>query len=147
MTTLQPKVRETACTVETMDFLGHGTLTEVDVVGGTAKFEWTGLVCDVSFKQSLQKEMASFDGRWVRLTGFATFDEVERWMQIEADSVLEPDRWVTADEILSRPPDPETWRRRQEEPWVCVEPFDVDDFLEAIYESSRGRSWKESKVS
>lgn len=147
MTTLQPKRDETASTVETMEFLGHGRLTDVDIDAGTAKFDWTGLVCDVSFKQLLHEEMASFNGKWVRLTGFATFDEVERWMRIEADSVSEDTRFVTPDELLSRPPNARSNSSDRRNQVVASEPFDVDDFLESIYVSSRGRSWKGSRVS
>ena len=147
MTTLQPRARETASTVETMDFRGDGRLTEVDVVAGTAKLHWTGEVCDVSFEPSLREEMASSEGKWVKLLGVATFDDVEDWMRIDATGISEPKRLVTAEEIIERGPLPEDMRKKQAEPLRCSEPFDVDEFLESIYVSSRGRSWYDSRVS
>ena len=147
MTTLQPRARDTVSTVETMDFHSDGRLYAVDLTTNTAKLEWAGRIREVEFGTELREAMASFDGKWVELSGVATFDEVAGWMRIDATEISKPTRYLTADEIIERGPLPEEMRKKQAEPLRCSEPFDVDDFLEAIYESSRGRSWKESKVS
>ena len=147
MTTLQPKARETASTVETMDYTGDGRLYDVDLKTNTAKLEWAGRIREVEFGADLREAMASFDGKWVELSGVATFDEVEGWMRIDATGISKPTRYLTADEIIERGPLPEEMRKKQAEPWECSEPFDVDEFLESIYVSSRGRSWYDSRVS
>ena len=147
MTTLRPKARETASTVETMDFHSDGRLHSVDLTTNTAKFEQGGKVRDVEFGAELGEEMASSEGKWVKLSGVATFDEVAGWMRINTTGISEPDRALTVDEILERDSFPEELRKKQAEPLRCSEPFDVDEFLEGIYVSSRGRSWRESKVS
>ena len=147
MTTLQPKARETASTVETMDFHSDGRLHSVDLTTNTAKFDWLADEVDVSFGAELGEVMTSFDGKWVMLSGVATFDDVEDWMKIDVESVREEKRCFTVDEILSRPPVPTPPPSREHIEFVTNDPFDVDDFLEAIYESSRRRSWKESSVS
>ena len=147
MTTLQPKARETASTVETMDYTGDGRLYDVDLKTNTAKLEWAGRIREVEFGADLREAMASFDGKWVELSGVATFDEVEGWMRIDATGISEPKRLVTADEILSRPPVPTPPPSREHIEFVTNDPFDVDEFLESIYVSSRGRSWYESSVS
>ena len=147
MTTLQPKARETASTVETMDINSDGRLYAVDLAANTAKFEQGGKVREVEFGAELRDEMASSEGKWVKMQGVATFDEVEGWMRIDATGISEPDRALTVDEILERGPLPEEMRKKQAEPLRCSEPFDVDEFLESIYVSSRGRSWYDSRVS
>ena len=147
MTTLQPKAREAASTVETMDFHSDGRLYAVDLATNTAKFDWLADQVDVSFGTELGEEMASFEGKWVMLSGIATFDDVEDWMMIDVESVREEKRCFTVDEILSWPPVPAPPPSGEHVEFVTNDPFDVDDFLEAIYESSRGRSWKESSVS
>ena len=147
MTTLQPKARETASTVETMDFRGDGRLYAVDLTTNTAKFDWAGKVRDVEFGAELGEEMASSEGKWIKLLGVATFDEVEGWMRIDATGISEPKRLVTADEILSRPSVPTPPPSREHIEFVTNDPFDVDEFLESIYVSSRGRSWYDSRVS
>ena len=147
MTTLQPKARETASTVETMDINSDGRLYAVDLATNTAKFEQGGKVREVEFGAELRDEMASSEGKWVKMQGVATFDEVEGWMRIDATGISEPDRALTVDEILERGPLPEEMRKKQAEPLRCSEPFDVDEFLESIYVSSRGRSWYDSRVS
>ena len=146
MTTLQPKARETASTVETMDFHSDGRLHAVDLTTNTAKFDQAGRVRDVEFGAELGEEMASSEGKWVKLSGVATFDEVAGWMRIDATAVLEPKRLVTAEELLSRPPVPTPPPSRRHKEFVANDPFDVHEFLEGIYVSSRGRSWKESRV-
>lgn len=147
MTTLQPKRDETGSTVETMVFRGDGLLTEVDVIADTAKLHWTGQVCDVSFEPSLREGMASSEDKWVKLLGVATFDEAAGWMRIDATAISEPKRFVTAEELLSRPPVPTPPPSRRHKEFVANDPFDVHEFLESIYVSSRGRSWNDSKVS
>ena len=146
MTTLQPKRDETASTVETMDFNSDGRLYAVDLMTNSAKFDQAGRVREVEFGADLSEEMASSDGKWIKLSGVATFDEVAGWMRIDATAISEPKRLVTAEELLSRPPVPTPPPSRRHKEFVASDPFDVHEFLETIYVSSRGRSWNDSRV-
>ena len=124
----------------------NGLLTHVDAESRTGRIEWLDEERAISFAPDLLMQLPELVGRTVWVTGSGRFEADGTLACIDVDDVEEGKWGLTPSEFI------ELQARRglmKFDPDALVrssEPFDVDEFLETIYEA-RGRSWKESKVS
>lgn len=118
--------------------LMHGWLVEVDPEGGTAVLSGYR-DCRVRLRLTADKvgDALKLKQKFVKVTGHGWIDENDQWIVVVVEEIGPPDPQRSVEEILNDPNpkifDPDKIVR-------ASEPFDVDDFLRAIYEG-RGRTW------
>lgn len=132
------KHREISSLGEPEPALMYGRLVDVDAKAGTAV-----LNVYMDFRVPLRLSGARVEAalnlkqKFVKVTGQGWLDENDQWIAVDVDEICPPEPPRSIDEILSDPNpkvfDPDKVVR-------ASEPFDVDDFLRAIYEG-RGRTW------
>ena len=119
--------------------LMYGRLVEVDPEEGTAVLS-AYRDCRVPLRLSAAKveDALKLKQKFVKVTGQGWLDEEnDQWIVVVVEEIGPPAPQRSVEEILNDPNpkifDPEQVVR-------ASEPFDVDDFLRAIYEG-RGRTW------
>ena len=130
--------REISSLGEPEPALMYGRLVDVDPAAGTAVLR-DYPDCRVPLRLSAAQvgEALKLRQKFVRVAGQGWFDENDQWIVVVVDEISPPEPPRSIDEILNDPNpkifDPDKVVR-------ASEPFDVDDFLRAIYEG-RGRTW------
>ena len=104
-----------------------GRIRRVDVESGVADFEWVGIVRPLYFCRDLASTVRELDGKRVRVRGTGTFNvSDEDLIRIDLDAVSpEPG----PDGLPAIDPGPVKHASFD---------FDVDEFLQVIYEARRG---------
>ena len=117
----------------------YGRLVEVDPQEGTAVLSGYR-DCRVPLRLSAASvgDALKLKQKFVKVTGQGWLDEEnDQWIVVVVEEICPPDPQRSVEEILNDPNpkifDPDKIVR-------ASEPFDVDDFLRAIYEG-RGRTW------
>jgi hypothetical protein len=118
--------------------LMYGRLVDVDSEACTAVLS-IYRDCRVPLRLGAARvgEALNLQQKFVKVTGQGWLDENDQWIAVVVDEISPPDPQRSVDEILNDPNpkifDPDKVIR-------ASEPFDVDEFLRAIYEG-RGRTW------
>ena len=118
----------------------QGRLCDVDSKLGTAKIDadFDELV-PLRFKTSLERDMLSLETKFVKVWGHGWIDEdADRWIVVEVEKIALP-KTRTIEEILNDP-NPKVFD--PDNVVTARELFDVDEFLQGVYEARRA-GWKE----
>ena len=136
--TKNAKHREIPQGIESEPALMYGRLVEVDPEEGTAVLS-VYRDCRVTLWLAADEvgDALKLKQKFVKVSGQGWLDKSDQWIAVVVEEIGPPDPQRSIDEILNDPNpkifDPELAVR-------ASEPFDVDDFLRAIYEG-RGRTW------
>jgi hypothetical protein len=118
----------------------QGRLCDVDPKLGTAKIDaYFDERVPLRFDSSLELDMLRLETKFVKVWGHGWIDDdADRWIVIEVEKIARPET-RTIDEIIN---DPNPKPFDPDNVVTAREPFDVDKFLQGIYEARRA-GWKE----